>query len=205
VLEHVYWVVMPQTAQNGAREVWSQIQALGAPEIGLLPARVQNGLAGPASPGAITKTFAEFLLQLRAERRAAPDPWVAIREIDAAERSVTGDFPGFCEMMGNCIGNIFAVDPDGTIQHCDRFIGDDDYILGHLSEVGFDAARDGPKAAKLKARERDRLESLRACPQFERCQGWCPHVTYSGQPWISGGDHGCCGLRPLLDGIAADA
>ncbi|HSK04197.1 MAG TPA: SPASM domain-containing protein, partial [Kofleriaceae bacterium] len=206
LLEHVYWVVTPERARGGAHAVWQEIQRMGVREVGLLPERSEGpdeALPRRLGRGPAPPSFAQFLLELRAARRSAPEPWVAIREIDAAERAVAGEMPGFCELLGNCIGHVFAVDPDGTIQHCDRFLGDADYVVGDVARGGFAGARSSEALARLRARERVRLERLRACPQFARCQGWCPHVTYAGQPWLAGTDDGCCGLRPLLDGIEA--
>lgn len=205
LLEHVYWVITPANVAKGADYVWQIIRQLDVPEIGLLPARVEGGGSARPEGAGDSKGFAEFLLDLRAARLAAPEPWVAIREIDSAERAVARSMPAFCELLGNCIGNIFAVDPDGSIQHCDRFVGDPDYVLGHVGHGGFTEARASGKLALLKQREQDRLDRLRDCPQFARCQGWCPHVGYAPQPWIGGSSPDCCGLRPLLDGIAQEA
>ena len=198
VLEHVYWVVGPQTVAEGAEAVWSRIQALRPPEIGLLPMRTPEAPSGPV------RSFAEFLLALRTARRAAPDPWVPIREIDSAERAVARRMPAFCELMGNCLGHVFSVDPDGTIRHCDRFVGSEEHVLGNVLDGGFAAARAGPALARLRDAEAARLDRFSSCPQFAHCQGWCPHVTRAGHAWIAGTDAGCCGLRPLLDGIERD-
>lgn len=202
LLDAVYWVIKPEDIVAGAPSVWSAIQQLGVPEIGLIPVDRRDAAGAPASNDATS--FARFLLELRAARRARPEPWVAIREIDAAERALRGAMPGFCELLGNCIGHVFAVEPDGAIQHCDRFLGEADYIVGHVARGGFVAARRGAKIVTLRARERERLDRFRSCPHFRTCQGWCPHMTFGGQPWIIGSDDNCCGLRPLLDGIEGD-
>jgi uncharacterized protein len=143
------------------------------------------------------------LLHTRARMpwRQHGDGGIRIRELRAIEDRVRGEPSTVCTLAGGCLGRYYAVEPNGDVAHCDRFVGDPRYVLGNILATGFDELERSPRLAELQ-RENDRaLDALRACPEFAVCNGWCPHERYLAVRHDAGHRRDCCGLRGLIQHV----
>jgi uncharacterized protein len=137
--------------------------------------------------------------------------WVAhgdeamhIREFESLRARIRGDGSGFCTLSGGCLGRYFLVEPDGTIAHCDLFVGDDRYTLGNITREDFAGIRNAEKLRSLKIDWLKDRNQMASCPEFGICQGWCPHERYSSRRHSFSHTASCCGLRDLIEHIRSN-
>jgi uncharacterized protein len=143
--------------------------------------------------------YCAFLLAVeRARRRMAPQ--LDVREIDAADKALRGMAPRTCELQGSCVGQYFTLEPDGTIAHCDKYVGDPLATLGTTSD-SFAAITRGAAARLLRERGAATVEQFGKCRWRQHCRGWCPHERDLAARSATLGN--CCGLAPLFDGLDA--
>lgn len=77
------------------------------------------------------------------------DPEVCIREFDSILRRLIGGQHTSCVLAGGCIGKYFAIDPDGSVFHCDEFMFDQNYNLGNIQTTDFRALQSADKIQYL--------------------------------------------------------
>jgi len=136
------------------------------------------------------------------------DRWVAhgdesmhIRELESLRARIQGKEGGFCTLAGGCLGRYFTVEPDGTVAHCDLFIGDDRYTLGKITSGDFSSIRNGEKLRLLQKEWQADRSQMTDCSEYHVCQGWCPHERYSSRRHNLAHATSCCGLRDLIEHI----
>jgi len=103
----------------------------------------------------------------------------------------------------DCMGNTFAVGPDGNIYPCYRFVGIPEYVMGNV--------RDHPSmddlmqsdAGRLMSRFREYVDSsCRECPHIKYCRGGCPYNATALTPGeIRGVDPHCIAYKMIFDEI----
>lgn len=175
-------------------EVWNAIVRTGTPSVSFLAERPSPGYPVPVTSG----EFVAFLLRM-SELRARSGTGIGIRELDATRRLIEGAPSGFCELVGSCIGHYITIDPDGSVSHCDKYVGADDYVLGNLNRQPLVEILTGTRVETLRLRNRAELEAVRSCRWFGLCQGWCPHERFVDQGYR---ERGCCGLDGLFEAMA---
>jgi uncharacterized protein len=187
----------------GAPAIIQFLQAEQLTAVGVLPLR--PGLTPPSNdePYLDRATYFQFLQELENARLNQPTPWIQIRELDTLKLSLRNQIPNHCEMLGNCIGSFFGIEPTGEVYHCDKFIGDFQYILGNILEQDFDQMRHSPQAQQLKTQNQIDIAALQGCPYFKYCQGWCPHERYLAKQYESNSET-CCGLSELFEAFRGD-
>jgi uncharacterized protein len=126
------------------------------------------------------------------------DRSIRIRELDAIAQRVAGAPANHCTLAGECFGRYYLVEPNGDVAHCDLFLGDPKYTLGNVLADTFSGFRDGAALRTLQGENARALESLRTCPEFGVCNGWCPHERYIGYRHDLLFDESCCGLGELI-------
>jgi uncharacterized protein len=198
----VLMVIGEQAYDLGPERIFRFFVDADVKNFGLLPARPVNQPATTrslnAKPYISPRRFNSFLIRLYDIWESHGDPTVIIRELDLLRKrlSDTADRP--CTLAGGCIGNYFMVDPSGEVAHCDLFLGDSNYRLGNVLNDDFAAVRLSAKMLSLHARNQRELQSLRACPEFAVCNGWCPHSRYLSLRHNSDHRDDCCGLSDLI-------
>lgn len=190
-LAGVLTVVTPDTLAADPRELWGDLVSTGTPSVCFLAERPEPGVAARVSRA----EYVRFLLRMEHERRVAASE-VSIREVDSALRVIAGQQSGFCELAGNCVGHFISVDPDGSVSHCDKYLGDDAYVLGNLMRQELPEILRSPRVVALTTTAQQDVERLQPCRWASQCQGWCPHERYVDSSWA---DEGCCGLAALFD------
>jgi len=105
--------------------------------------------------------------------------------------------------FADCMGNTFAVGPDGSIYPCYRFVGMPEYVMGHV--------RDRPTADDLAASPAGRMmqaykeyvdENCKGCSHIRYCRGGCPYnaIAPTGGE-IRGVDPHCPAYTRIFDEI----
>ncbi|HTN89362.1 MAG TPA: radical SAM protein [Sorangium sp.] len=205
LLKHVYLVIGGATLAAGAERIIRFLQEEGLTRVGVLPTRPGNGAGRPGVEWVDRATYVRFLLDLDRARKARPEPWIHVRELDSAARAARGEVAGHCELLGSCVGAFFSVEPDGSVGHCDKFVGDPDYTLGNVVTQSFDEMRAGARAQALAAGNRAAQAQQQGCRYFKYCRGWCPHERYVAERHDPGHDPSCCGLSELFQVLEEEA
>ena len=142
-----------------------------------------------------------FLARMYDRRLEHGDPRIRIRELDGIQRRLAGNRPGLCTLAGGCLGNYYLVNPNGDVQHCDLFIGDERYTFGNVLTHTFADFRASQNMLDRQAENERTLVAMQTCPEFAVCNGWCPHERYISARHNLNHQAGCCGLRPLIEHI----
>jgi len=141
----------------------------------------------------------EFLAGLYDCWLAHGDAGIRIREIADLRNRLAGAGRVTCTLAGGCVGNLYSVEPNGDVNHCDEFLDDEDYVVGNIVRQDFAEIRRGPKLRALEAENEAALDRMRSCREFSVCNGWCPHERYMGTRHDPNYRDDCCGLRPLIE------
>lgn len=173
----------------------------GIRSVSLLPVRPT---AGPERKGEAMLPIIEFvrlLLDIEQVLRASPDLPLRVRELETAKAAMAGVRVGFCEFAGKCAGQYFAIDPDGSVSHCDKYLGDPEFTIGNIVDNAFDDLTRSPRLTTIVENNRRAAERQATCQYFRFCQGWCPHERYMAERSGNLMESGCCGLAPLFEGL----
>jgi uncharacterized protein len=133
------------------------------------------------------------------------DAGIRIREIDDLKNRLSGSGRVTCTLAGGCIGHLYSIEPNGDVNHCDEFIGDERYVVGNIVRNDFAEIRRGSKLRVLKTENERALARMESCPEFSVCNGWCPHERYLGMRHDPDYSEECCGLRPLIEHMKSRA
>ncbi|SDD09517.1 uncharacterized protein SAMN05216337_1007173 [Bradyrhizobium brasilense] len=197
VLNGTLIVVTPELVEHGPRRLLTFLAQEGITDIGLLPMRPAAG-APPGSHDTLAmEVFCQFMLEVENLRRLET-PTLRVRELDALYAALLGLTPRTCELQGHCVGSYFAIEPNGAVSHCDKFFGDERYVLGRIDQP-FEDVAEGAIARTLRASARKASQDKAGCQWWRYCRGWCPHEDYVARRHGSAAD--CCGLAPLFAGL----
>ena len=202
LLDQVLVVVTPDLVAAGAGQLMAFLREQRLTRVGLLPVRRSAGRTDPDTESLAVSTYADFLLQVHQNRLQHPDPWIEVREIDESLQALKGGRAGHCEVLGGCVGHFFSVDPDGSVAHCDKFVGDPGYVLGNVNRDSFTSIAKSAAVRRIEGNNRRAAIRWEACPYLHVCHGWCPHERYVAEQRAQPDVELCCGLKPLLIGLA---
>jgi len=113
--------------------------------------------------------------------------------------ALVGGSASICTLAGDCLGQYFHVEADGSLYHCDKFLGDQRYLLGNVMRESFSEIRGSSRFHDLVSDERSNIATLNRCPFFHICRGGCPHDRYIAEKYLPGYDGSCCGQRDLIE------
>ncbi|NLO76982.1 MAG: TIGR04083 family peptide-modifying radical SAM enzyme, partial [Methanomicrobiales archaeon] len=78
--------------------------------------------------------------------------------------------------FNDCMGNTFAIGPDGSIYPCYRFVGMPEWVMGKVYERPTKADLAESRAWKLMHAFKDFVdEHCKECPHIRYCRGGCPY------------------------------
>lgn len=198
-------VVDHETLALGPDFVFDFFLDRGIKSYGLLAAKPKNmptARTGSSVDHYITpQKMGAFLCRLFERWLAHGDTSIHIREFSSLLRRLSGKEASTCVLAGHCFGSYFLIEPDGETAHCDLFLGDPIYSFGNVLSHSFSDFRSGRAMQTLRARRREELDAMRACPNFAMCNGWCPHERYTAFRHDSDFSPTCCGLSGLIDHI----
>jgi uncharacterized protein len=105
--------------------------------------------------------------------------------------------------FADCMGNTFAIGPDGNIYPCYRFVGMDEFVMGHVSAhpTAEDLAQS--EAGKLMQEYKEFVDrKCGDCTHIRYCRGGCPYnaiAPTNGR--ITGVDPHCVAYKRIFDEI----
>jgi uncharacterized protein len=202
-VDHSVLMVIDEEAYSlGPEAIFSFFAEHRIKSFGLLAAKPTNQPdAAPLTPAEhyVDPTrFMRFLAKLSDIRGEHGDRAIQIRELDVLERRIAGTKHRPCTLAGNCLGGYFLVEPNGDVAHCDLFLGDPAYTLGNVVRNTFAEIRTSEPLQALQRSNEQALAKLRVCPEFEVCNGWCPHERYASVRHNPHHSDECCGLKGLI-------
>lgn len=188
-------VVTPEIAALDAGELIADLNAVGIRQAAFLPVRpsARDGRGVYLAP----EEFAQFLIRVFDYLRSHPKVDFDAREIDALYQAYKGKPTHFCELNGPCLGHYFAVNPDGSVMHCDKFLDNEDYVLGNVDSLTFSKFTQTPQFSTLHITDSPRTARFSKCRWQSQCRNWCPHERLIAE--LRGNEQECCGLNAVFD------
>lgn len=95
--------------------------------------------------------------------------YVSVRQFDNIIRMYLGGKPEQCGVSGQCSPQ-FVVESDGSVFPCD-FYCVDEWLLGNINKIGFDAMAQSDLAFKFIRESFDIKSECRSCHYFALCRG----------------------------------
>jgi uncharacterized protein len=199
----VLMVVDDGALEIGADRIFDYFLEQGVRSFGLISAKPTNlPDAGPNTPTSHYSNplkMAAFLIRMYERWVEHGDPDIHIRELEGVRNRVALQPANMCTLAGGCLGHYYLIEPNGEVAHCDLFLGDSRYTLGNILTDSFADIRGGKALERLQIENASALDRMRGCPDFNVCQGWCPHERYMSQRHNPDHRADCCGLRTLID------
>jgi uncharacterized protein len=107
--------------------------------------------------------------------------------------------------FADCMGNTFAVGPDGSIYPCYRFVGMPEYVMGSVYDRPSPDDLAQSAAGKLMQHYKEYVDrECEGCAHITYCRGGCPYnaiAPFHGD--IRGVDPHCPAYRQIFDEITA--
>ena len=76
----------------------------------------------------------------------------------------------------NCMGNTFAIGPEGSIYPCYRFVGMPEWVMGHVRDhPGLETLMQSEPAKRMIAFSEFVDKACGECPHIKYCRGGCPY------------------------------
>jgi uncharacterized protein len=106
--------------------------------------------------------------------------------------------------FADCMGNTFAIGPDGNIYPCYRFVGMDEFVMGNVSACPTAEELAESEAGKLMQAYKEFVDgSCGSCTHIRYCRGGCPYnaiAPTNGK--ITGVDPHCIAYKRIFDEIS---
>ena len=201
----VLMVVDRPVLEHGPDFVFDFFLEMGISSYGLLAAKPENmpnvTSCTPIEHYVNPAEFNVFLTRVYDRWRSHGDPSISIREIDSIRNRLSGESRQCTLSENNCVGDYFLVDPDGTVAHCDLFLGDDRYTFGNVKTDSFAEMRASAALTDIWQQNEVDVAAMSSCSEFATCQGWCPHERYISASHNPHHSSECCGLKPLIEHV----
>jgi uncharacterized protein len=106
--------------------------------------------------------------------------------------------------FANCMGNTFAVGPDGLIYPCYRFVGMPEYVMGSVYDHPSPEALANSYSGKLMQQYKEYVDTAcGGCRHIKYCRGGCPYNAIApGEGKIQGVDPYCVAYKRVFDEIS---
>lgn len=103
--------------------------------------------------------------------------------------------------FADCMGNTFAIGPDGSIYPCYRFVGMAEWVMGHVRDCPAPEALANSPAGKRMQQFKEFVDTACSeCPHIKYCRGGCPYnaiVPTDGE--VRGVDPHCIAYKRIFD------
>lgn len=146
--------------------------------------------------------YGELLVYLLDAALAYPDDLEILNILDLC-RCVFTRRGSVCT-FADCMGNTFAIGPDGNIYPCYRFVGMDEWSMGSVHECPGTDEMARTSAWKRMEEFRNHVdESCSSCPHIKYCRGGCPYNALAGRsPGETGVDPHCTAYARIFTEIS---
>jgi uncharacterized protein len=107
--------------------------------------------------------------------------------------------------FADCMGNTYAIGPDGSIYPCYRFVGMDEYVMGSVFDNPDEEDLKQSDAWKKMHQFKEYVdEACKDCSHIKYCRGGCPYNAIApGQGEIIGVDPHCTAYKRIFDEISS--
>jgi len=106
-------------------------------------------------------------------------PELKIGTLDTLIRNVANKQSGLCT-FSKCLGEYFAISPEGDLYTCNRFVGNKDFCIGNIRDIRSFFDITGSEAWKKQQSWQDWIdEECRECLFKEYCHGGCPYSAFA--------------------------
>ena len=199
----VLMVIDEDALEVGPKRIFDFFIKMKIKNFGFLAATpVNNPNAQPytfASHYVDPKRMTNFLMKMYDCWKEHGDSSIKIRELESILQHIQHNRSHFCTLEGNCFGHYYVVEPNGDVAHCELFQGDNRYTLGNILEDDFKVLRHSTQLCTLIKENQMELNKMqRHCPEFDVCNGWCPHERYLSVRHNLNHTSNCCGLLDLI-------
>jgi uncharacterized protein len=105
--------------------------------------------------------------------------------------------------FADCMGNTYAVGPDGSIYPCYRFVGMPEYVMGNVSDRPCSADLARSDAGRRMQQFKDYVDrECAGCTHIRYCRGGCPYNAIAPtEGEVAGVDPHCTAYRRIFDEI----
>jgi uncharacterized protein len=105
----------------------------------------------------------------------------------------------YCVFSPSCARGIIAIDPQGTVYSCDRFVGTPEMALGSLTTMRLrDILRSTKRQRLLEPRDKQ-ITHCRNCRWADYCHGGCPHRAYTRYGTLVEPDFFCEAFQAIFE------
>ena len=141
--------------------------------------------------------YGELLIYLLDEYLEHADE-IEVKNIDHLAKAVFMRRGTVCTYV-DCMGDTFAVGPDGSIYPCYRFVGMPDYVMGNVRDHPSMEDLAESEAWKLLHRFKDYVdEECSDCKYIKFCRGGCPYNALNREGEIEGVDPHCTAYKMIF-------
>ncbi|AWF80203.1 radical SAM protein [Microbulbifer sp. A4B17] len=110
--------------------------------------------------------------------------------------------PKTCLWSGDCLKSIVTIEPEGTVNPCDKYIGGKDVSYGSIFESSLSSLINRSSFVDIENKNyRNSIKNMHKCKWSGICNGGCPHDRALDVKFKNNMDLECCGLSPLLERI----
>lgn len=121
----------------------------------------------PTDFGDLLANFLDYYLQNQ--------KYAKIGTLDSLCRNVSSGMGGICT-FGECLGDYFAIAPDGEIYPCQRFVGYPLFSMGNVKEQPtLEDIQNSSVWKMFQERQETVKEECGDCAYFDFCRGGCPY------------------------------
>lgn len=198
-------VVSDDIVKLGAERTYRWLKDESIQNVGFLPQRPDPidlaavRRASPSSEFLGREVYGRFLSDIASlwwqDDASRPN----IRELQTFLTGLIAGSPGICIYQGSCVGKYFGIDPNGDVYHCDRYIPEQRYRVGNLSEQG--PWIQTHRLARIAIRAARGEKQAQACKWYSVCHGGCPHDRHADASGWHARNH-CCGSETVLSNLA---
>jgi len=106
--------------------------------------------------------------------------------------------------FADCMGNTYAIGPDGSIYPCYRFVGMEDWVMGSVYDApGLDELTRTDAGRKMQQFTEMVNTSCHSCRHIRYCRGGCPYNAIAPEGGIlKGVDPHCTAYKRIFDEIS---
>lgn len=125
---------------------------------------------------------------------------------------IYGGIPLYCSADDSCFSKFVSFLPDGSVYPCNRFAGENGFLLGNIMESKLEDILEKEPRKKLLNRSKENLSPCNTCESNNMCRGGCAHHAYAFYGDIMNPDYYCKAFftafnyyKKRLDGALSEA
>jgi uncharacterized protein len=119
------------------------------------------------------RSYSDFMVSMLKLWLEEDDIKLTVREFDSKLDLFFGLPHRLCKDGGLCVGKYFGVEADGTVWHCDKFLNQNNFLLGNIFNCSFADIKTSEKLFKLAKQEIAIRMQCAGCDWFHLCKGGC--------------------------------